>query len=147
MVCTLRSEHPLAGALIALFAAERDQADAVLDAIRTAAADLRPAPLAVWLYGSVARGEDMPTSDVDIAIVTAREQPSAQADALREAIADLLPSREHRVSVIAFAPADVRRLAAGGSEIWSELLRDAAVLAGDDPVGVLEHVTAGQASG
>lgn len=146
MVCTLRSEHPLAGALAALFVAERQQADAVLDAIRAAAAGLRPAPLAVWLYGSVARGEDMPTSDVDIALVTAREEPSAQADALREAIAVALPAREHRVSVIAFAPADVRRLAADRAEIWGELLRDAAVLVGDDPAGVLEHVSAGEAS-
>jgi predicted nucleotidyltransferase len=146
MVCTLRSEHPLSGPLIALYAAERHQADAVLGAIRSAAAELRPAPLAVWLYGSVARGEDVPTSDVDIALVTAFEQPSAQADSLREAIAAALPSRGHRISVIAFAPADVRRLAADGAEIWSELLRDSAVLVGDDPAGVLAHVSAGKAS-
>jgi predicted nucleotidyltransferase len=146
MVCALRSEHPLAGALTALFAAERQQADTVLEAIRVAAAQLRPRPLAVWLYGSVARGEDTPTSDVDIAMVSARPQPSAQAEALREAIATALPARAHRVSVIAFAPADVRRLAAESAEIWTELLRDAAVLVGDGPAGVLEHVSAGEQS-
>lgn len=145
MVCALRFEHPLAGALTALFAAEREQADSVLDAIRVAANDLRPRPLAVWLYGSVARGEDTPTSDVDIAMVSAQPEPSAQADALRETIANALPARAHRVSVIAFAPADVRRLAAESAEIWTELLRDAAVLVGDDPAGVLEHVSAGAA--
>lgn len=68
MVCALRPEHPLAPALTVLFAAEREQADTVLGAIRYAAAALRPAPLAVWLYGSVARGEDEPTSDIDIAL-------------------------------------------------------------------------------
>lgn len=146
MVCALRSEHPLAGALTALFTAERQQADTVLEAVRVAAAELRPQPLAVWLYGSVARGEDTPMSDVDIALVSARPEPSAQAAALREAIAAALPTREHRVSVIAFAPADVRRLAADGAEIWSELLRDAAVLVGDDPAGVLAHVSAGEPS-
>lgn len=145
MVCALRFEHPLAGALTKLFAAEREQADSIIDAIRVAAADLRPRPLAVWLYGSVARGEDTPTSDVDIAMVSAQPDPAAQADALRETIANALPARAHRVSVIAFAPADVRRLAAERAEIWTELLRDAAVLVGDDPSGVLEHVSAEKA--
>ena len=145
MVCALRMEHPLASALTALFVTERQQADTVLDAIRIAAAELRPRPLAVWLYGSVARGEDTPVSDVDIAMVSAQPEPSAQADALREAIATTLQSRAQRVSVIAFAPADVRRLAAERAEIWTELVRDAAVLIGDDPAGVLEHVSAEEA--
>jgi predicted nucleotidyltransferase len=146
MVCALRNEHPLAGALTALFAAERQQADEVLGAIRLAAAGLRPQPLGVWLYGSVARAEDTPASDVDIAMVSGRPEPSEQAEALREAIATALPGREHRVSVIAFAPADVRRLAAEGAEIWTELLRDAAVLVGDAPAGVLERVSAEEPS-
>ena len=38
MVCALRPEHPLAQALVALYGAEREQADAVLEAIRRAAA-------------------------------------------------------------------------------------------------------------
>lgn len=146
MACALRSAHPLAAAVTALFAAERQQADTLLEAIRVAAAELRPPPLAVWLYGSVARGDDTPMSDVDIALASALPEPSAQADTLRDAIATALPTRGHRVSVIAFAPADVRRLAADGAEIWTELVRDAAVLAGDDPIGVLEHVTAAGAS-
>jgi len=142
MVCALRPGHPLAGALTALFETEAEQADAAFQAIRVAASGLQPPPLAVWLYGSVARREDTHASDVDIALVSARANPSAQADAFREAIATALPEREHRVSVIAFAPADIRRLAAEGADIWTELLRDAAVLLGDAPAGVLERVSA-----
>src|SRR5258708_30609404 len=52
MVCELRPEHPLFQPLVDLFAAERAQADAVVAAIRAAAATVRPVPLAVWLYGS-----------------------------------------------------------------------------------------------
>jgi predicted nucleotidyltransferase len=141
MACALRLDHPLATALIALFMAEREQADAVLGAIRAAASGLRPAPLGVWLYGSVARGEDEPASDVDVAIVSALPDPSGQADALRSGIATALPALGHRISVIAFALEDVRRLAAEGAEIWTEIVRDAAVLAGDDPTGVLERVS------
>jgi predicted nucleotidyltransferase len=140
MVCALRSEHPLAQPLAALYAAEREQADAVLDAIRQAAAELRPEPLGVWLYGSVARSEDAPTSDIDVAVASGDVDPTPQADALREAIAAASPAQAHRVSVVALGPADVRRLAGEGAGFWRDLERDAVVLAGDAPAGVLERL-------
>lgn len=145
MVCSLRPEHPLSPALLALFAAERQQADAVFGAIRGAAARLHPRPLGVWLYGSVARGEDEPTSDIDIAVASVGE-PSVQADALRDAIASALPDREHRVSVVGLGAVDVQRLASERAPIWTELARDAVVLAGDDPASVLAQVNAEGAS-
>lgn len=140
MVCTLRLEHPLVPALVTLFAAEREHATAVFDAIRRAASTLRPAPLAVWLYGSVARGVDGPSSDIDVALVSALAEPTSQADALSEAIAVELRERDHRVSVVVLGPGDVARLARTGAKFWHELERDAVVLAGDAPDGVLEQV-------
>jgi predicted nucleotidyltransferase len=142
MVCQLRPAHPLFQPIVNLFAAEREQADAVVTAIRTAAATLEPAPLAVWLYGSVARGKDQPTSDVDVAIVSGENQPSAQADALREGLTVALSGRADRVSVIALGPGDVRRLSQGRTKLWRELERDAVVLMGEAPAGVLESVAA-----
>lgn len=139
MVCALRAEHPLNGALVALFAAERQQAEVALRVVRTAAMALRPAPLAVWLYGSVARGQDLPQSDIDVAIVSAKAQPTAQAEALREAITKKLPERAHRISVVALGPADVRRLSRAGTRFWRELERDAIVLAGEAPAGIRER--------
>lgn len=140
IVCALRPEHPLTAALVALFAAERDQAELVLNAIRRAAAELRPPPLAVWLYGSVARGADHPTSDIDVALVSAMSDPTVQADAARDTIAAALPGLEHRISVIALGPADAARLARTGAKFWRELERDAVVLAGDAPQGVIARV-------
>lgn len=140
MVCTLRLEHPLVPALVALIAAEREQATVVFDAIRRAASTLRPAPLAVWLYGSVARGVDEPASDIDVALVSALSEPTPQADALRDAISSELRERDHRVSVVALGPGDVARLARTSAKFWRELERDAVVLAGDAPAGVLEQV-------
>lgn len=140
MVCSLRFEHPLAPALVGLFNAEREQAAAVLHAVREAAAALRPAPLAVWLYGSVARGQDEATSDIDIALVSAQSEPTAQADALRDAVAAALPAWAHRISIVAIGPGDVKRLATKRTEFWRELERDAVVLAGDAPAGVRERV-------
>lgn len=142
IVCALRAEHPLHRALVALFAAEREQAEVALRVVRKAAMALRPAPLAVWLYGSVARGEDSQQSDIDVAIVSLRAQPTSQADALREAIAKKLPARAHRISVVALGPADVRRLAGSGAKFWRELERDAVVLAGEGPIGIRERFSA-----
>lgn len=146
MVCALRAEHPLHGALIALFSAERDQAAAVVRAVRKAAMELHPAPLAVWLYGSVARGHDLPRSDIDLAIVSSRVQPTAQAEALREAIARTLPERADRISVVALGPADVRRLSGERAKFWRELERDAVVLAGEAPDGIRERFASRKAT-
>lgn len=140
VICALRLEHSLAEPLVALYAAERKQADAVMDAIRTASAALRPAPLGIWLYGSVARGEDEPTSDIDIAIASVDQDPTPQAEALREALAATAPERAHRVSVIALGPRDVRRLAGESAGLWRDLERDAVVLAGDAPTDVFERL-------
>lgn len=61
-------EHPFAGALKALFEQERarwgELQQTLRDALR-AHKEVRSA----WLYGSVARGEDAPHSDIDIALV------------------------------------------------------------------------------
>jgi predicted nucleotidyltransferase len=142
IVCALNPAHPLAAALAALFNAEREQAGAVFNSIRDAARRLRPTPLAVWLYGSVSRGEDVLSSDIDIALVSSEKNPTHQADALREAIAAAAPGRELRIAVIALALGDVRRLAKGRAKIWLDIKRDAAVLYGLDPAAVLEKVSA-----
>jgi predicted nucleotidyltransferase len=139
LVCGLRQDHPLVPVLASLFQAEQEQATAVLGAVRQAAGRLRPAPWAVWLYGSVARGEDDAASDIDIALVTAAPEPGAQADALRDAVARTRATSAERVSVITMGPADVRRAGHEPTPFWAELQRDAVVLLGDSPAGVLER--------
>lgn len=146
MVCELRQEHPLFQPLVDLFAAERAQADAVVAAIRAAAATVRPVPLAVWLYGSVARGKDQPTSDIDVALVSGERQPSPQAEALRESLAAALPGRANRVSVIALGLSDIRRLVQERATLWREMERDAVVLLGGAPADVLERASAADVS-
>lgn len=139
MVCGLRQEHPLVPVLVGLFRAEQEQASAVLGAVREAAGRLDPAPLAVWLYGSVARGEDDAASDIDIALVMAAPEFAAQADAIRDAVSRTRAASAERVSVITMAPADVRRAARAKTPFWDNLTRDAVVLLGDAPADVLER--------
>ena len=139
MVCGLRHDHPLVPVLVRLFAAEQEQADAILGAVRKAAAQLEPTPWAVWLYGSVARGEDHATSDIDVALVTPEADAVAQADALREAVARTGVVSAERVSVVTMAPPDVRRAARTKTAFWENLKRDAVVLLGEAPIAVLQR--------
>jgi predicted nucleotidyltransferase len=137
MICELRKEHPLVPVLVSLFSVEQEQASTVLGAVREAADQLDPAPWAVWLYGSVARGEDDAASDIDIALVTAAPESGAQADALRDAVLRTRAASAERVSVITMGPADVRRAARAKTPFWNNLRRDAVVLLGDAPADVL----------
>jgi predicted nucleotidyltransferase len=65
----LSLEHMLAGALRDLFDREAERHERVLDAIRGVTAEI-PGLQAVWLYGSAARGDDSPGSDLDIIAVS-----------------------------------------------------------------------------
>lgn len=141
MVCSLRQDHPLVSLLVRLFKAEQEQATAVLHALREAAGRLEPRPWAVWLYGSVARGEDDAASDIDIALITTAPEPSAQADTLRDAVSQTHAASADRVSVMTMAPADVRRAVHERAPFWGNMERDAVVLLGDAPAGVAERAS------
>jgi hypothetical protein len=66
-VHALRADHPLAPALVALFAAEAEHwAEFNNDLIELLVA--RSRLVAAWLYGSVSRGQDSAGSDVDLAV-------------------------------------------------------------------------------
>lgn len=139
MVCGLRQEHPLVSALMSLVAAEQEQATAVFRAVRETAGQFEPAPWAVWFTNSIARGEDNAASDIAIALVMASAEQSACADALRDAVSQTSFARAERVSVITMAPTDVCLAAREKAPFWEALQRDAIVLLGDTPAGLLER--------
>lgn len=144
--------HPLATPLEVLFAAEDDRWQAVLDAVRAAA---RPyAPLAIWWYGSSARNEDTPGSDLDVAVLLPDAAPESAATAVREALQPTETALHVAISLVTLSPGDVRRLAAG-DPWWVGLARDAIPLQGPPPemmartlaVGALGHPTGSAAAG
>ncbi len=128
-----RRTHPLYASLGALFDAERARFDAIIDAVKKAAADNGDV-IAVWLYGSVARAEDSEWSDVDIAVATRK----GKAMAMREAFSDRLANAEVRLffrpSVVAIDTDDIVRLASFVDPWWTALSRNAVALKGDNPV-------------
>jgi hypothetical protein len=52
----IRTDHPLHAPLDALFEAEEARFATILDIVRSVASESGPGVLAVWIYGSVARG-------------------------------------------------------------------------------------------
>src|SRR5260221_6248311 len=83
-VYSVRSDHPLRGALDTLFEAEERRFDAVLEAVRAAARGCRHDVAGVWVYGSTARGEDRTGSDLDIVVVATGRAPETVSESIRD---------------------------------------------------------------
>lgn len=124
--------HPLAPVLQALFAAERARWEGLLARLRDGLNAFEQVD-AAWLYGSVARGEDGPASDIDLALVV-RGASGEAAEAVRERLRPLEDELRVAFSVVALSHADVVERA--NDPWWSELARDAKVLKGGTPEGV-----------
>lgn len=130
---SIRVDHPLRPALDGLFEAEERRFDAVLESVRVAARGCGPGVVAVWLYGSVARGEDRPGSDLDIAVVAVDGRVAAIVDAFRDALHPAGEALGFMPSVVELGIADAARLAGERDPWWVGVVRDAVVLFGPRP--------------
>jgi predicted nucleotidyltransferase len=125
----LNSLHPLASPLAALFREEQARWDGLLGAIRELLDRRGAAVPAAWLYGSVARGEDLPASDIDIALVV---KSQATADLVRESLMPLEDAQQIRISLTALTAKELSALPET-DPWWVNLVRDARVLKGAAP--------------
>lgn len=131
----LRDSHFLARALQDLFRQETRRRKRVFEALRETAEGADPGPRAVWLYGSVARGEDRPGSDLDLLVVAASsENRQALGDLFRDALADLedrwdLPPS----SVVLVTEAEVREGMDDEEEFFLRVRDDAVPVFGQLP--------------
>jgi predicted nucleotidyltransferase len=127
----VRKASPLYPVLEELFRAEWERYEAITKAILDAAKS-SPSVVAVWMYGSVARGEDTARSDMDVAMVVDGLDIDHETQAVRER---LWPAEERlgiAVSIVSISPDDVLRLSAG-DPWWDNVVRDAVTLHGPDP--------------
>jgi len=136
----VRRAHPLAAALDQLFDAEEQRFNAVLEAMRKAAEHCSGL-LAVWVYGSVARGEDRAGSDLDIAVVAEPAAISEVQETMRDRLNDAGSRLAFAPSVVAIDTQDVLRLAATNDPWWKGINRDALTIVGDDPDRLLQRLT------
>ncbi len=129
--------NPLAAALECLFAEERKRFDEILEVVAKAAK--LPEVVAVWLFGSVARAEDVIDSDIDVAVVIdARPcEISRIADIVRDRLLEKSRTMAFSPSVVSMTPAEVRQLKDDQAPMWTDLVRDTRVLVGPPPETLL----------
>jgi predicted nucleotidyltransferase len=124
------TRHPLAAALKALFEEERARWTALQDDLRDGLA-VQEDIGAAWLYGSVARGEDEPGSDVDIVLVL-NEGTLDAAQRVRDELQALGDRLNLHFSTVVLTPAELALLRQD-DPWWSNVTRDAKVLKGGSP--------------
>jgi predicted nucleotidyltransferase len=137
------SKHPLVPALSDLFSAEDQRFQSIIEAIRAAAIDA--GATAAWLYGSVARGEDRPDSDVDVALVASGNAGSAKAK-MREALRGREDTLRFSASVLGLDADDIVRLAAENDPWWVAVVEDTFPLVGPDPLSLASRLSAQKTS-
>lgn len=125
----LNESHPFASALAALFQEEQQRWERLLAKIREMLVKRGAAVRAAWLYGSVARGEDTPRSDLDIALLVSSQ---AVADQVREDFMPLEDGQQLHISLTALTPKELAALP-DDDRWWSDVVRDARVLKGSAP--------------
>jgi predicted nucleotidyltransferase len=129
----LTAVHPYRHAILQLFKVESAAWEDAVTGLRDRLHQL-PGVKAAWLYGSVARGEDTPASDIDLALLVTSPRVGDKA---RE---DLIPIEDKlkvRISVTALTAQDLAALDEGDIW-WSDVVRDARVLKGVRPEGAMK---------
>lgn len=125
----LNASHPLAASLAPLFHDEQRRWDSLLGSIREVLARHGAAVSSGWLYGSVARGEDTPASDLDVALVV---RSRAVADRIREDLMPLEDAQQLHIALTALTPKELAALPET-DPWWSDVVRDGRVLKGSAP--------------
>lgn len=132
-VYRINPQHPLAAALEALFREEQANWEGLVSALRDAIGGVAGVR-AAWYFGSVARGEDRPDSDLDIALVADEADLELVVEAVRERLCWVEDRYLVHCSVVGLSDADVMRLVAAEDPWWQGLARDAKPLRGELPV-------------
>lgn len=126
----LNREHLAAPAIVALARLR----DALIDAVEGAVATWESPPVAVWLFGSVARGHAGPTSDVDLLVLRPdsvdETDPtwSAQLSNLEERI---VRWSGNRANVVEYGDDEFGTLVDVGDPLVEALERDAITITGE----------------
>jgi predicted nucleotidyltransferase len=131
----LATVHPFRHPILELFAAERAIWEDLVARLRERLKK-RAGVRAAWLYGSVARGEDTPVSDIDVALLVSSRD---MADKVREDFMPIEDELKVHVSVTALTSQELAALHED-DKWWSDVVRDARVLKGGRPEVEMKNV-------
>jgi predicted nucleotidyltransferase len=129
----LTAVHPYRQSILELFKAESAAWEDAVTRLRDWLHQL-PGVKAAWLYGSVARGDDTPASDIDLALLVTSPKVGDKA---REDLMTIEDELKVRVSVTALTAQDLAALHEGNIW-WSDVVRDARVLKGGRPEAAMK---------
>jgi predicted nucleotidyltransferase len=130
-VYCLNAGHYLSSALSDLFKAESERFSAILESVRQSAAG-KPF-FSLFYYGSVARGEDRPDSDLDIGIVARANDLASIVERLREELRDASERFAFFPNVVGLDFADIERLDKDSDPWWKSVISEAIILSGKRP--------------
>ena len=139
---SLYREHPLVAALIQpVFAAERAWPTLFFSTLTawltTLEKDARTSIVWAGLFGSLARGDDVATSDIDVCILAPTDR---DADQLRDVASTRDTAFGHgRVSTLFLGLQNLRQLRSSGNTLPAALISEARTLYGTDDVERLLH--------
>ena len=127
----LNATHALAPALMALFGAEAELARGLRQALATLACGDRKPPMGLYLFGSVARAEETPDSDLDVLLIA---RDAAHRDLLMDrtlaGVDSLRAQYGATVTPVAFTIADARRGWGERAAPWPDIARDVVPVVG-----------------
>ena len=146
-ISPLAEVYPLSPGLKELFGHEQCRWDELLQVLRDTFQTNKDIH-AAWYYGSVARGEDEPHSDLDIAVIAPDGRVDETVESVRQALREVEDRLYISCSIVGLSPSDVMRLRvrcqgkaapsdvarlSGGDDWWQNMARDAKVLKGVGP--------------
>jgi predicted nucleotidyltransferase len=116
-------------------AALADLRGRVIARLREAAEQIRPAPVSLAIFGSFARGEARPDSDIDVLVVrpdSAAEDDTTWTDAVGRWADQARTIAGNAVNLIQADEGEVPRLLKRRGSLWQAVADDAVVLVGDE---------------
>jgi predicted nucleotidyltransferase len=137
MLYKLAPTHPMTSIILQMFLAEKSHWDDLLQSLRDITRRFAEIE-ACWYYGSVARGEDLPASDLDIAIIVSSPAVETITERYREALHPLEAVHATSCSVVGIGLTELSAIASG-NPWWAELCRDGKVIKGMPPERLLER--------
>lgn len=126
----LNREHLAAGAVIAL----ADLREHLFSRIRDAAEGWEQPAVAVWLYGSAARGDGGPDSDIDVLVLRPDQVDEDDPSWLRQVddlAAHVTTWTGNRCEVLEYSAEQFTQLVAAGERLASALRAEAVRICGD----------------